>query len=61
MEVFYLLKNRSRTISLEPWNSLKHMPKLRYCVLLGDKPRIAEFIKDGQEVNLHTEQNGRPA
>ena len=51
-EVLFLLKNRSRTISLCEWNSLKNMPELRYCVLVGDTPRIAEFIKDGRPVEL---------
>ena len=51
-EVLLLLKNRSRTISLCEWDSLKNMPELRYCVLVGDKLRIAEFIKDGRPVEL---------
>ena len=33
-EVLLLLKNRSRTISLCEWDSLKNMPELRYCVLV---------------------------
>jgi len=28
------------------------MAELRYCVLVGDKLRIAEFIKDGRPVEL---------
>jgi hypothetical protein len=49
-EVLLLLKIRSRTISLCEWGSLKNMPELRYCVLVGNKLRIAEFIKDGRPV-----------
>ena len=51
-EVLLLLKNRSRIVSLCEWDSLKNMPELRYCVLVGDKLRIAEFIKDGRRVEL---------
>jgi DNA-binding MarR family transcriptional regulator len=51
-EVLLLLKNRSRTISLCEWDSLTNMPELRYCVLVGDKLRIAKFIKDGRPVEL---------
>ena len=57
MEVLSLLKNRSRTISFCEWDSLKDMPKLRYAVLLGDKSRIASFIKDGEAVDLPADKD----
>jgi hypothetical protein len=56
-EVLLLLKNRSRTISFCEWDSLKDMPKLRYGVLLGDKSRIALFIKDGEALDLPADKD----
>jgi|HubBroStandDraft_4_1064222.scaffolds.fasta_scaffold42434_2 hypothetical protein len=57
MEVLSFLKNRSRTISFCEWDSLKDMPKLRYAVLLGDKSRIATFIRDGDAVDLPADRD----
>ena len=46
-EVMLILKNRSRTITFCDWESLFEMEGLRYCVLVGDKKRIAALIKHG--------------
>jgi hypothetical protein len=46
-EVMLILKNRSRTITFCEWESLFEMEGLRYCVLVGDKKRIAALIKHG--------------
>jgi predicted nucleotidyltransferase len=52
LEVLYILKNRSRTISLCQWESLFQMEGLRYCVVFGDKKRIAGLLKSGHCVEL---------
>ena len=52
LEVLYILKNRSRTISLCEWESLFQMEALRYCVVFGDKKRIAGLLKGGHCVEL---------
>jgi hypothetical protein len=52
LEVLYILKNRSRTISLCEWASLFQMEGLRYCVVFGDKKRIAGLLKSGHCVEL---------
>jgi predicted nucleotidyltransferase len=54
-EVILILKNRSRTISLCEWRSLFKMPDLQYCVLIGDRKRIAGLIEHGKPVDLTTE------
>lgn len=46
-EVMLILKNRSRTISFCEWDSLFKMEDLRYCVLIGNKERIASLIERG--------------
>jgi predicted nucleotidyltransferase len=51
-EVLLILKNRSRTISLCDWQSLFKMPDLQYCVLIGDRKRIAGMIEHGKTVDL---------
>jgi hypothetical protein len=52
LEVLYILKNRSRTISFCEWKSLLQMEGLRYCVVFGDKKRIAGLLKSGHCVEL---------
>ena len=52
LEVLYILKNRSRTISFCEWESLLQMEGLRYCVVFGDKKRIAGLLKSGHCVEL---------
>ncbi len=52
LEVLYILKNRSRTISFCEWESLLQMEGLRYCVVFGDKKRIAGLLKSGNCVEL---------
>lgn len=52
LEVLAILKNRSRTISLCEWQSLLRMEGFRYCVVFGDKERIAGLLKGRQAVEL---------
>jgi hypothetical protein len=49
-EVMLILKNRSRTISFCERDSLFKMEDLRYCVLIGNKERIAALIEHGRPV-----------
>jgi hypothetical protein len=56
LEVLAILKNRSRTISLCEWQSLLRMEGFRYCVVFGDKKRIAGLLKNGQAVELPEKQ-----
>lgn len=56
LEVVSILKNRSRTISFCEWNSLLLMEGLRYCVVFGDRRRVAGLLKSGRCVEL-TEQH----
>ena len=56
LEVVSILKNRSRTISFCEWNSLLLMKGLRYCVVFGDRRRVAGLLKRGRCVEL-TEQH----
>jgi len=37
---------------LREWDSLLLMKGLRYCVVLGDKKRIASLLKAGHAVEL---------
>jgi predicted nucleotidyltransferase len=50
IEVFSILKNRSRTISFCEWKSLFEMEGFRYGVVFGDKKRIVGLLKGGQVV-----------
>jgi predicted nucleotidyltransferase len=50
-EVLLILKNRSRVISFCEWESLFHMPGLRYRVLHGNSERIADLIRDGERID----------
>jgi predicted nucleotidyltransferase len=50
-EVLLILKNRSRVISFCEWESLFHMPGLRYRVLHGNRERIADLIRDGERID----------
>ena len=52
IEVLSILKNRSRTISFCEWKSLLEMEGFRYCVVFGDKKRIAGLLKGGRGVDL---------
>jgi hypothetical protein len=49
-EVMLILKNRCRTITFCNWDSLFQMEDLRYCVLIGNKERIARLIEHGLPV-----------
>jgi Nucleotidyl transferase AbiEii toxin, Type IV TA system len=56
LEVVSILKNRSRTISFCEWNSLLRMEGLRYCVVFGNRRRVAGLLKSGRCVEW-TEQH----
>jgi predicted nucleotidyltransferase len=49
-EVMLILKNRSRTITFYEFDSLFEMEGLRYCVVIGNKKRIATLIAHGRPV-----------
>jgi hypothetical protein len=50
IEVFSILKNRSRTISFCEWKSLLEMEGFRYGVVFGDQKRVVGLLKGGQIV-----------
>jgi hypothetical protein len=50
IEVFSILKNRSRTISFCEWKSLFEMEGFRYGVVFGEKKRIVGLLTGGQLV-----------
>jgi hypothetical protein len=52
IEILLYLKNRSRTLSLCDWDSLRGMPTFPYAVLIGDKRRVSTFVENGQLVDL---------
>jgi predicted nucleotidyltransferase len=47
MEVFYVLRARSRALSLQEWDQVVRIPRVRYRVLFGDRRRIVEIISEG--------------
>jgi hypothetical protein len=47
MEVFYVLRARSRALSLQEWDQVVRIPGVRYRVLFGDRSRIVEVISEG--------------
>ncbi len=52
IEILLYLKNRSRTLSLCEWDSLRGMPTFPYAILIGDKQRVSTFVANGQLVDL---------
>jgi predicted nucleotidyltransferase len=49
-EVILILKNRSRTLSIEEFGQLSRMEGLVYKVLMGDESKLAELLKNGRMV-----------
>jgi predicted nucleotidyltransferase len=47
MEVFYVLRARSRALSLHEWDQVVRIPGVRYRVLFGDRYRIVKLISEG--------------
>ncbi len=57
-EVLLFLRNRSKVLSLCDWESLRYMPALSYCVLIGDEKRIAEQIPTGRVIECPKDEGG---
>lgn len=47
LEVFSVLRARSRALSLHEWEQIVRIPKVRYRVLFGDRRHIVGMISDG--------------
>jgi predicted nucleotidyltransferase len=51
MEVFSVLRARSRALSLHEWDQVVRIPKVRYRVLFGNRRRIVGMIAAGDCVD----------
>ncbi len=58
IEVLFILKNRSRTISFCEWKSLHEMDGFCYSVVFGDKDRVTGLLKGGHPVDLMENPSG---
>ncbi|MFT4111323.1 hypothetical protein [Silvibacterium sp.] len=54
MEVFRVLRARSRALSLHEWDQITRIPDVHYRILLGDRQRIASAILTGQCIDPPT-------